>query len=66
MIKVMSAAKLKKAVMSEKQPSILVVDTKDNTIVAKLAPGSDLSKYNRFMYMFYYIKHDWEKENEID
>lgn len=56
MIKVMSAAKLKKAVMSEKQPCILVVDTKDNTIVEKLAPGSDLSKYNRFMYMFYYIR----------
>ena len=66
MIKGMSATKLKKAVMSEKQPCILVVDTKDNTIIAKLAPGSDLSKYNRFMYMFYYIKHDWEKENEID
>lgn len=55
MIKVMSVAKLKKAVKQEKTPCVLVVDTIDNSIVAKLPRTADVSKYNKYMYMFYYI-----------
>lgn len=55
MIRVMSVAKLKKAVKAEKQPCILVVDTFDNSIVAKLPRNHDVAKYDRFRYMFYYI-----------
>ena len=47
--------KLKKAVMSEKQPCIMVVDKKDNSIIAKLAAGADVSKYDRFQYCFYTV-----------
>lgn len=47
--------KLKKAVMSEKQPCIMVVDKKDNSIIAKLAAGADISKYDRFQYCFYTV-----------
>ena len=47
--------KLKKAVMSEKQPCIVVVDKKDNSIIAKLAAGADVSKYDRFHYCFYTV-----------
>lgn len=47
--------KLKKAVMSEKQPCIVVVDKKDNSIIAKLAAGADVSKYDRFQYCFYTV-----------
>lgn len=55
MIKAISVAKLKKAVKQEKTPCVLVVNTIDNSIVAKLPRNGDVSKYNRFMYMFYYI-----------
>lgn len=55
MIKVMGVTKLKKAVKAEKQPCILVVDTFDNSIVAKLPRNHDITKYDRFRYMFYYI-----------
>lgn len=47
--------KLKKAVMSEKQPCIMVVDKKDNSIIAKLPAGSSTEKYDRFKYCFYTI-----------
>lgn len=47
--------KLKKAIMSEKQPCIMVVDKKDNSIIAKLAAGADVSKYDRFQYCFYTV-----------
>lgn len=47
--------KLKKAVMSEKQSCIMVVDKKDNSIIAKLAAGADVSKYDRFQYCFYTV-----------
>ena len=47
--------KLKKAVMSEKQPCLMVVDKKDNSIIAKLAAGADVSKYDRFQYCFYTV-----------
>lgn len=47
--------KLKKAVMSEKQPCIMVVDKKDNSIIAKLAADADVSKYDRFQYCFYTV-----------
>ena len=47
--------KLKKAVMGEKQPCIMVVDKKDNSIIAKLAAGADVSKYDRFQYCFYTV-----------
>lgn len=47
--------KLKKAVMSEKQPCIMVVDKKDNSIIAKLAASADVSKYDRFQYCFYTV-----------
>ena len=52
MIKVMGVTKLKKA---EKQPCILVVDTFDNSIVAKLPRNHDVTKYDKFRYMFYMI-----------
>ena len=58
MMKVMSVAKLKKAVKAvkaEKQPCILVVDTFDNSIVAKLPRNHDVTKYDKFRYMFYMI-----------
>lgn len=58
MIKVPSVAKLKKAVKAEKQPCILVVDTRDNTVVAKLPRDYDIAKYDKFMYMFYFIGKD--------
>lgn len=64
MIRVPSVAKLKKAVKAEKSACILVVDTFDNTIVAKLPAGSDLSKYNKYEYMFYFI--DRGKQNEVN
>ena len=47
--------KLKKAVMNEKQPCIMVVDKKDNSIIAKLPAGSSTEKYDRFQYCFYTI-----------
>ena len=53
--KVLSVNKLKKAVMNEKQPCIMVVDKKDNSIIAKLAAGTDISKYDRFQYCFYTV-----------
>lgn len=55
MIKVMSVAKIKKAVKAEKHPCILVVDTFDNSIVAKLPRNHDTGKYDKFRYMFYMI-----------
>ena len=55
MIKVMGVTKLKKAVKAEKHPCILVVDTFDNSIVAKLPRNHDVTKYDRFRYMFYMI-----------
>ena len=53
-IKPLSIAKLKKAVKREKSRG-LVVDTMDNTIVAKLPANADTSKYDKYKYMFYYI-----------
>lgn len=47
-------ASLKKLVKAERS-AILVVDVNTNSVVAKLPRNGDVSKYNRFMYMFYYI-----------
>ena len=63
-MKALGVAKLKKAVKAEKQPCILVVNTKDNTVAAKLPRDYDISKYNKYMYMFYYIGED--PVNETD
>ena len=63
MIKVMSNAKLKKAVKAEKSRCILVVATYDNSIVAKLPYDDDLSRYQeKDRYMFYYINRGNEHE----
>lgn len=58
-MKVMGIAKLKKAVMAQakikNESCILVVDTLDQTIIRKVPADYDISKYDRFRYMFYYI-----------
>ena len=54
-MKAMGVAKLKKAVKAEKHPCILVVDKFDNSIVAKLPRNHDVTKYDKFRYMFYMI-----------
>lgn len=64
MMKVPSVAKLKKAVKAEKSACILVVDTYDNTIVAKLPAGSDLNKWDKYRYMYYFI--DRSKKHEVN
>lgn len=56
-------AKIKKAVMSEKQPCIIIVDTNDNSIVAKLPEGHDITGYDRFRYCFYYVG---RRRNEVN